>query len=255
VVEIGRFDYDMVLGIGYEFEYRKEGPTEYERILLPLYTPPANGAFGAKFWTRLRIANGGTSAALVRGLKPPCQVAGCPETGEPYRIEAGEEVVPTVFDYDGAPGKFIYVQKDQLDSLAVHVNVRDETRTALNLGTEIPIVRDRDFRNGRVVLNGVGTNSGSRNTLRIYGERPFTARIHILRGGGGDGGSAFVDVTGGDGLLRPAYGAFAEGLPDGVISIEAYDPVTQEPTDVRFWAFISLTNNETQMITTVTPRP
>ena len=50
----------------------------------------------------------------------------------------------------------------------MNLRVRDVTREGLNFGTEIPVVRAREFRSSRVTLIGVPADSRFRNTLRVY---------------------------------------------------------------------------------------
>jgi hypothetical protein len=131
VVDVGRFDEDMVNGIGYDFEYREEAPAEYERVLVPLFTPPAHGQHGSLFATRLKIANGGKVPARVRGLDADCYIDSCPGLGQPYQIEPGEELDDS-FELDGNPGKFIYVERSTADSVAVRLNVMNRRATDWN---------------------------------------------------------------------------------------------------------------------------
>jgi hypothetical protein len=241
-------------------------PTPSERILLPILTPPVNGAFGSIFHTELRIANDSDEAVLLIGLESDrCTPICFPGGLFPYLLDAGAETEPGDVELNGSPGRFVYVAADQVRDLSMNLRVHDITRGAQNFGTEIPIVRESEFRKNRIVLVGVPTDARFRNTLRIYGEMPVDVLITVgdlpavrtkLVGG--------ISFPGGIGISipdfsKPAYAAFSS-FPTGAgtvrVIIEA-DPdfVTLLPIETQLWAFVTVTNNETQAISTITPQP
>ncbi len=240
-------------------------PTPTERLLLPILTPPVHGAFGSEFHTELRIFNDNDDVAFLIGLQGDRCTPICLPGLFPLALEPHEEIGPDGITLNGSPGRFIFVAKDQLSSLSMNLRVHDVTRDALNYGTEIPIVRENEFSTNRIVFAGVPTDARFRNTLRIYSDSAVDVLVTV-----GDLAPVRVKLTGGFGdfpfpgpgfpdFHKPAYASFSS-FPTGTapvrVTIEA-DPdfVTLLPIEVPLWAFITVTNNDTQAITTITPQP
>lgn len=230
------------------FTYEGEVPeAAFERILLPLLTPPVRGAFGSEFRTELRLT-GTQNMFYLWGLDycPPHSPVLCIDLGDPIIIEPRPEPPPDWVIYSGTPGRFLAVPINDVRHVAASLRVYDVTRSSFNFGTEIPIVRYSDFST-RVVLLGVPTAEGFRNTLRIYSDRPTSATVTVE-------GQAPVTVTlrGGETLFDPAYAAFS-AFPRNAgalrVTIDSPDPA------VKLWAFVSVTNNATQLISTISPQP
>lgn len=232
---------------------------ELERILLPLLTPPVFGAYGAEFRTDLRIEHrySGGDNPVVYGLVPECDPTLCLPFDASPSITVTPEAPITSADVkaNGSPGRFVYVYRDMVGRTAMNLRVHDVSRAGVNFGTEIPIVRSRDFVEpwASLVLLDVPADPRFRNTLRIYGSVGQEATIAIE-------GEAPRTVTlrPGSSPFEPAYAIFGD-FPVGttprrvVITIPGGNSI---PSDKKpFWAFITVTNNETQMITTITPRP
>jgi hypothetical protein len=100
--------------------------------------------------------------------------------------------------------------------------------------------------------SGVPTDPRFRNTLRLYSTRSSSLRVTV-------DGQPPVDVqlAAGADMFDPAYATYTQ-FPVGAEEIS----VTIEPTPnllpvvpAPFWAFITVTNNDSQAITTITPRP
>jgi len=224
-----------------------------ERILLPIFTRPVFGAFGSEFHTDLRIRNDANHSVLLQGLDGGCTVL-CPVPPPAFELGAGQEARPEDFVLDGTPGRFISVAAEDVPALSMNLRVHDVSRSALNFGTEMPIVREDDFFINRIVLLGVPTDPRFRNTLRIYTAFPTSLIVRV-----GDGPAVEVHVTGGGTDFEPAYAAFTNfPVNAGTVRVTVeVDPsiVTLLPIEVPMWAFMTVTNNETQAITTITPQP
>lgn len=253
------FEYDIGIPTGVQFQF-VGGTESFERVLLPILSPPVNGAFGAQFHTDLRIANKGNTDWLeVFGVREPCPlpVPDCTiEWDKPIEVARDAEKNPEQVEYNGTPGRFVFVTKQELSSLAMNLRVYDVTRAALNFGTEIPVVRETEFVNDRIVLTGVPTDPRFRNTLRIYAKDAFWAHVKV-----GDRPSQRIRVEPQQpvDLFQPAYAIFND-FPIGDapvrVTIDAEpDFQTVLPVETPFWAFITVTNNDTQVITTITPQP
>jgi len=216
----------------------------FERVLLPILTPPTPGQFGSSFETSLLLSNEAPFVrAYIYGLVPPCRgISGC-IVFDPHEtpVELKPQGQSDFFETDGTPGRFIYVAKNAVPQLTGNLRVFDASRGANNFGTELPLVRQSEFR-ARVGLLGVPLDPRFRNTLRIYAGKPVAATVRF----GGE--SHVVQLDAAENVFDPAYGAFSL-FPAGTgtvdVVIEAAEPV---------WAFVSVTNNDTQLITTITPQ-
>jgi hypothetical protein len=228
-------------------------PLPRERILLPLLTPPVHGAFGSEFHTKLRIYNHFDDAIDLTGIAPVCNLSACPTPS----TSIGPESEVDDIELSGSPGRFFTVLASHARHLSFHLRVSDVTRAALNFGTEIPVVRENEMTTGTLHLIGVPADARFRKTLRIYATEgtflwvSFTDGVEtILR---------TVVLAPGRDAFEPAYAmisdfpTFASGAKQITVTIEPpplLHPLPQPP----YWAFVSVTNNETQVITTITPQ-
>jgi hypothetical protein len=254
-------------------------PLSYDRLLVPLLTQPIFGANGSEFRTELRVWNKSTTETLqLYGIEPSCLIT-CPvwDSNLPFEVPvwSSQQQEPPQLAPNGNPGRFVYVSKSQSDQVAMNLRAFDVSRSASNFGTQIPVVLDRDFSNERIVLPGVPmANNLFRKTLRIYstvavkvalsyqgtvvfsGPPPpgiLLPQIVTLRPGANLFEPAFATVTD-----FPDYSPFASGDTMLTLVIEPIPdcPICPLPhVTAPIWAFISVTNNETQHITTISPQP
>lgn len=228
----------------------------FDRVLLPLFTPPIEGAFGSRFVTHLRVANmNRTDPAWVYGLKGFCAIETCiePDLLEvPFRLEPWQALVPQDFTYTGKPGQFLYVPKSMPD-VAFNLRAFDESRRAENFGTELPVVRAEQFTTEPFELLDVPGDPRFRITLRLYAPAATSATVFY------SDLAILVDLKPGMNELEPAYaqlGEFVAGTGTYDITIVPSTVVPPFPgfEPVPVWGFVSVTNNETQLITTITPQ-
>jgi hypothetical protein len=218
-----------------------------ERLLLPIFTPPVAGAFGAEFHTSVTIANTSDTVLSLSGLEYDCNVVlSCLQTPgridmAPERVLTSETLVP-----NGGPGRFVYVPKSDLERLSMSLRIHDVTREDLNFGTEMPIVRESEFVTDRIVFPLVPVFPWYRNTLRIYAASPVDVMVKA-----GAQPAVRISLTGAVDSFDPAYAVFTNFKGTGLarVTIQAVDQ------HVPIWAFITVTNNQTQAITTITTRP
>ena len=243
------------------FTYTGNALTAYDRLLLPVFTPPVHGAYGSEFRSELNAWNSGTNSTTVRiyGLQSVCVIL-CPALdplGSPIVLEprTGLDQNATI-EQVGNPGRFIYIPKEQSPSLGTFLRVYDVSREASNFGTEIRVVHANAFKDeGGFVFPSVPTDPRFRITLRVYGVPGAQFAYMILNGSQ----ETSIPLRPSTDLFVPAYAEISD-FPVGVgpIDIEVYPP--QPPGGVSppihfpaVWAFLTVTNNETQQITTVTP--
>lgn len=212
------------------------GPAEegFERILLPVFTR-GTGAGGSRFRTELFLANTTDEIVYLYGMTPACFQT-CPEWDpleSPYEVYPGNSNPPYYVYYTGTPGLFVYMPENGPRPLA-HLRVRSEP----HLGTELPVVYEREFTTEPIRLLGVPSDPRFRTTLRIYAAEETEVTIVA------DGISTRVTLPAGANVLQPAYAQLA-GVSGDVKVI---------PSTASIWAFVSVTNNETHAITTISPQ-
>jgi hypothetical protein len=247
---------------------------EYEAVLVPVYDSGI-GAYGSDWQSVMRIFNGSDTPATfaTHVYDPPCLVGSCSGPIPAHAI--------VLFGYgpNQKQGFIIYPPKTHRDYLQYHLRVRDMSRANLTWGTEIPLVRESAFRERPIDLLDVPTTSEFRQTIRIFSlqlvESRATVRVYsepeadyeksepapppVLLGelevlliptplqSGAD--QSFP--------IQPAFARvdyLAAALP-AIKSNERVRVTIQSATPgVPIWGFVTVTNNETQHVTTVTPQ-
>lgn len=226
----------------------------FDRILLPIFLPPTQGAFGSEFVTWFEMWNkvDGPDVA-VYGFPYVCPVMCVPTLGPPYLLSHINATV--IQPFGGTPGWILFVPKERASAVAATLRVYDRSRVSSTLGTEIPVVHDRDFHADTIALLGLPLDSRFRNTLRIYSATPAETDVKVTIGDS----TSVVHLAPGADLFQPAtatFTAFPPPLSGGSDAGFVTRRVTIEPlvAGTRIWAFISVTNNETQQITVISPQ-
>lgn len=243
-----------------------DNPSDYERYLIPVTVRQLPGANGSIWSTEWLVRNStDLPFAMIFDACPP-NVSPCPTTWVEGR---STEAYSIVARGDGTEGAYVYVPKPMTPSMSLRV--RDLSRNAQSFGTELPIVRDSDYR-GAMELLDVPTDPRYRSTLRLYGPGPAThyANVSVFSEPGGRliesyevELSGMIHVPGGFALhpsyaqldpLTPAVRAAGERVRIVVRSLLSF-PGPPPNASIPMYAFLTITNNETQQVTTVTPKP
>jgi IPT/TIG domain len=255
-------DIRIIPNLVYTFEGRPQ--EAFDAVLLPVFTTPIPGAFGSEFRTdfRARLVNG--DRAEIYGLRYPCIVT-CIQTGdEAYLLTAAfPDADPENTEPTGNPGTFFYLPKTQAGRLSMNLRAYDTSRSAENFGTEIPIVRLSDFATGydSITLIGVPSDPRFRNTLRIYGygDMGTPVIVRIANAAGTVLSERTVTLQAQENIYRPGYVQISDfPAAAGVLTVTVdvpHSPLSAPIPPPDRWAFISVTNNETQHITLITPQP
>jgi hypothetical protein len=250
-------------------------PAGFEKVLFPIVVPiaaPQPGALGSQWVTDVAVLNrsdvevplaGSFSCFLCRtahGLRP----------GVTYDLVP----IPPP-NYLG--GKFLLVDTRYVDQVHFGLRVRDISREAQGFGSEVPVVREREFSADGVSLLSVPNQPNARVTLRVYGFDPAIAgnvlvRVYQQR--------LALDVnlipnTPPDSLTAErtypvAYFPAAEAIGNGIYpDYPRYAQISDLPLPttgfaridvipvtpgLRIWAFVTVTNNDTQQVTVISPR-
>jgi hypothetical protein len=249
----------------------------FDRILVPIAPhQPIDGRLGSRWLTSGWVHNG--SHRALDGGDRPFPGGGCIATGCPWPIDARR--TRELFLTNRAPGEggIFYVQHGFEDSLTFNVAVRDLSRSGESAGTTIPAVRARDTFSGPRSLNitGIPVINGARYRLRIYdfdagdgelvrvrlfGEKRFqdlasldtvSLWVRTIELKGIESTPSSDDAT-----FYPQIPGYAvvdlDTLPLNFSQHPMLRVEIEDLTGVRFWAFVSVTNNETQQFTIVTP--
>jgi hypothetical protein len=180
------------------------------------------------------------------------------------------DIVP-IEGRDGIPGSFLFIDEDQAENVRFGINVRDVSRQEDNLGVQIPVVRENEFRE-RIELLRIPRDARYRYHLRIYSLQSGDVTVRTF-----EESSAIPNAETGvpDDLqlgvstlnLRntarqfvtsyPSFGEITtipglsggdDGDDDDFVRID----VSAGP-GMRVWAFLTITNNVSQEVTVVSP--
>jgi len=230
---------------------------EFERLMLPVAPSVVYCGYHSKFDTRLVVFNGNEqtvdrfcSDAMCGGLAS--------NTGT---VVVGQHVpIPLP--------SFMYVPKHEAGgiNMSLVVESSETTQPEERSYTELPVVRESDFRPGKVQIVGVRMDDGFRKTLRIYGLDGLNyAQVRVR----------VYDIASSDPkwehdyTLYPQAGVNADGLAiapsfnmecdlTGYVAASYERPVRVEleplTPGAKIWGFVSVTNNVTQHFYTVVPR-
>ncbi|MGN6185971.1 MAG: hypothetical protein ACTHQM_20240 [Thermoanaerobaculia bacterium] len=224
---------------------------EFERVLIPVAVLDVRGAhdsvWRSELWAHLR-ADGVTIL--------PLRIA----DAQPLR--AGSQTVPIFLTAGSqAPGQFLRVTRELIDTVEFNLRVRDMSRTLETWGTEIPVVRESEFRRQPISLLPIPVDSNFRSMVRIYSpsENGGEVRIRITRIGTLSDHRVVhesVYTLAAPELPSPYTPSFLQlaiddlaGNEPGVVRVDV-EPIGELP----IWAFASTTNNMTQHFTTIAPR-
>lgn len=241
-------------------------PVGAERWLVPISVADVPGANGSVWTSELWAINGTTGSGSIVAF--PCVISsagGCPATNLP----SDRSVRLPAYGTPAQPGVIVVTNRPTFFTL----HVRDKSRASQSWGAEIPVVRVQDFLLGDAHLTGIPAGPAWRQTLRIYsvrdlplGEIFFTARLYSVTATGdtlvdereylmprpvvpppNQIGSPLAQITITDLFANAAQYERVR------VTIEVRDePFSFPPTP--YWAFVSVTNNETQEVATITPR-
>jgi hypothetical protein len=263
-------------------------PTQppYERVLVPIvFRTPIAGAFASQWKTELVVRNESDVPLVIS----PTPFAGSITTFAPFKPHS---TFVYTFDPLNNPngGKFLYIGSPGSGKVTFNFRAQDISRQASTWGTQVPVVSEKEVATGTMQLLNIPINTDFRNTLRVYDfdsatSTPTQVRVQIFDMCGfgpiDNSDSApcsdtpLIDTTlllptGGEdsfvnpdhpgmGMIGDLLSTFPQlagvaprpGEPTGIPRVRVViDPVT---AGLRFWGFVSVTNNATQHVTLVTP--
>jgi hypothetical protein len=238
----------------------------YDPLLLPLATYETPGGYGSMWATHIAIFNG-----TGREISSPQDIyilgaCGFPPCRE-VRIPPGSVHEPSIYRTTPGkpPGTLLWVRSDIAQNVIFSVRIQDLSRQALTWGTEIPVVRQQDLHRRTLYLFGIPLDPRFRQSLRVYDPLPHqgcrSVRVRFLDEADGTvlldenvtpidpdcnqtPGASFPAAFEWHGLAEKA------GRESGRLIVE----ITPLHDEMAIWAFVTITNNETQHVTTITPQ-
>jgi hypothetical protein len=203
------------------------------RFLVPVALD-SNGAFSTRWRSELLVYNGNAEAVPTDGISIP------PFTGGQVPLDVSV----------GNPSIFLTVPRRLADQVSFSARVHDASHDDQGLGAEIPIVPETQFRRS-IALPGVIPDPRQRTLLRVYGLDEGIVKVAVRNTFNNALLSTQTLSLGASSARSFAYGE----LP---IVVSSTDPLRIEVTPATaaaplVWAFVTMTNNTTQQVTTVTP--
>lgn len=246
---------------------------QYERLFLPVGLLSVPGANGTVWGTEIVIRNESDTEVNIFhndcSYHCQCRVFIMCQGPTPTQPRTAYRSLTVVDDLPNT-GRFLYVERDRVDDVAINARLVNFARMDDNLGTEIPLIREREFRARALWLVNVPVDTTARQHLRIFGIPSAAQGAVRVRVWASDGdvllGEASVPLTDAklDGLTRPYEYPHAPdfGQVADLRSFFQIDPrvrrvrIELQPMtfETRFWAFVSATDNTTQHVTLVTPQ-
>lgn len=237
-------------------------PAEFERVLLPISSPEISGDSGSRWVTQHFGRNDGdTPVQYSRDDAADCGAHACLLTIPPH---TSFQLAPSLTKNR----VWISVEKSKINQMFFSTMVRDVAKSVEPWGTEMPSVRESQFRQDKLqLLNGAG-GTDFRKTLRIYmipdlmagSEATLAVRVYDM-----DAELTATSKRLGEKVFSLKTTKFENSLDYLQISIDHEFPQAQTAERIRvevermsgvplkLWALLSATNNETQHVTIFTP--
>ena len=243
------------------FRYGEAGtfsPIHYERVLFPL-TFAGPGAHGS-LWRSENIVR---NDAAVEAATVPLIVPELTTHPDPLMnpIGPGRRGVMPELPTDG--GTYLYIPRGLEKWFTYSSHIVDRSRSASDRGSELPVVRAEDT-SAEIRLPDIPLRPLFRAHLRVYdfdAETPRNIRVTVTKE---DGTRVFIDrrISSTFECLNPPcfnpnppYATIdLSGVPELANAGEVEISVRAETNDARLWAFVSVSNNNTQHVTMYTPQ-
>ncbi|HEX6878972.1 MAG TPA: hypothetical protein VF135_01290 [Terriglobales bacterium] len=233
-----------------------------EWVMFPLlFDQPRHGAYGSQWVTDVSLRNTGDTPVSIYPVD--CGIIECPTIFlQPHTSVRNPSYL--WYQDEGAarsPGTFLYFS-GPADQITASLHIRDIAGSGENqLNVELPVLRPAG-RPQAVELLDVPVESGNRITLRIYDlsgrQGGIDGLVSVYAGIGSDLLTSFAVHTSGAWNvgypLVPGYvqvDDLAAKLPPAAQGMSVRIAVTG---DEHFWAFASVTDNNTQRVTIFSPQ-
>jgi len=242
------------------------GPEDYVRYLIPLVQRDIKGANGSVWTSELRFRNRWDRDIPIIGalcsslLDPPCsQVSNIPPDTT--------VTLPIQPRGDGADGAFLYVPIALVGPRPViTLHVRDTSKGAGGYGTQVVTPRIDEYQ-AQIDLIAIPTDPRYRGTLRIYGNGAAPQLVRVRTYSETDNNLLNSQVVPLSGIINIAFDPFPkhpayaqiDAVPDSARAADAdrvrivVDTPDAGENPPLVWAFVTITDNVTQLTSTIAP--
>lgn len=229
----------------------------YERVLLPVFWS-GPGAFGAQWQTTASLYNANEytiTAAHSSVLYSVCVIANC----DPRPLPNSTTTAPS--DSSRTAGVVEELPRQAMEKIDLGLAIRDFSRSAQDLGTEIPVVRQSNLYARTFSIPNVPNDPRYRLTLRLYNIESATVfGLRIYTNASSTPVVTKSIVLTADTGLRNGGFAVINDLLAAYPEIGAFGPLRVEiDPGIRngyksAWGFVTVTNNDTQHVTVLSPQ-
>jgi len=210
------------------FRYEDPLPSDAVRFVVPIVIN-APGALGSNWVSELRITNASIETLATAGTTI------APQSSATITLN------PSI-----GPGAFFFVPKRIADRVTATLRVHDTSRDADSFGTDIPVVPETQFR-ASVLIPSVPADARFRSLLRIYA--PVSGSTSVTLAIRDDDSGALLATQP---LTIDSYAQVAIDPQPGHSRVRLEVASTGQPP-IPIWAFVAVTNNTTQQVTTIVP--
>lgn len=229
------------------FTYREDQSIIYENVLLPILVTNVPGAFGSSWETITSFYNSSTAPLEVR--YGDCNGDPLPSTCKSFPVPPKQTTLFTPMSQPN--GLTLQVRRDRMTDLDIALRVHDLSKQNQNYGTAVPVVRGESYRLV-VRLQNVTTDSHFRSTLRAYPYFGDTQPIKMLIFDEFDNSLVVADTLSAPFQVTSLTDTYPQLHGHGSVRIELTSSITPAHP---IWAFVSVTNNDTQLVTLIAPSP
>jgi hypothetical protein len=220
--------------------------------------------------TNLWIENGGETNLSVAPWACLLPTGFCASVFPPsITVPPGQSLhnlLSEVYGKFAVPGRIIYLDRASSDNAFLNLRVLDDSGIAVDAGTEVPVVRERNLLTAPTTLQNVPLLN-TRLLLRVYDVALTSAqfRVRVFSQSEVAQTTPLAETTlqassadSGDFHVTPAYAEYPISIFFGPVLLAKDAAVRVEVTPLtpgsRYWAFVSATNNTTNHVTLVTPQ-
>ena len=249
---------------------------DYETILLP-HTPGVSipGANGSNWRVEMLLRNDSPySLRFDLPMYPFTLIS--PPPPDWFLVPARTTASVSIWS-DSGPAR-VRVPKIAAKDVIFETRFYDQARLGTNFGTRVPAVRQQELRRGSTTIPGVPVNTGFRSTVRVFSPdgashdfrvsvlthpvlatapwsvpplRPVLSKLLATYVVHAEATDFDVESKGRGPWSTPHASLALPDFPDNArvqVQIEVVDAA-----DAPYWAYVSVTNNETQQVTLLTP--
>lgn len=241
------------------FTFVANAYANWERVLIPVAVKNLAGNFGSLWSTDIAVYNASNAQIHIEDCIP--EACSVPPTQNPPLGTGTTRYLNYQYLFD-APAAIVWVPKAEVGGLHFSARFRDILRQEQTFGSELPIVRESEIGTGPLHILDIPTDRRFRVNLRVYDldarrNNNISVRVISMNGEESLSLSAPVAMHISEEQESELYG-YAQVSLDSLIATSRFPAVRIEVSAsdpaTRLWGFVSVTNNDTQQTTIVSPQ-